>query len=172
MFRPRYTITDRVNNALLAIERARGFLDAANLKEEWLEGKRNPSDGGPAWRDSVLNFGLGQIKGGLPDRAMTRDLSWEPSYHELTIDELKSPDDIRQISYDVGVQLGHGHVSELESLLADQFRYAQYKKLERFGGRVSEVATLMVEEMLEAWEVFREEAARQGLVEPQTPTNN
>jgi Fic family protein len=40
MFRPRYTITDRVNNALLAIERARGFLDAANLKEEWLEGKR------------------------------------------------------------------------------------------------------------------------------------
>jgi Fic family protein len=40
MFRPRYTITDRVNNALLEIERARGFLDAANLKEEWLEGKQ------------------------------------------------------------------------------------------------------------------------------------
>lgn len=40
MFRPRYTITDRVNNALLEIERARGFLDAANLKEEWLEDKR------------------------------------------------------------------------------------------------------------------------------------
>ena len=40
MFRPRYTITDRMNRALLEIERARGFLDAANLKEEWLEGKR------------------------------------------------------------------------------------------------------------------------------------
>jgi Fic family protein len=40
MFRPRYTITDAVNNALLEIERARGFLDAANLKEEWLEDKR------------------------------------------------------------------------------------------------------------------------------------
>jgi Fic family protein len=40
MFRPRYTITDRVNNALLEIERARGFLDAANLKEDWLEDRR------------------------------------------------------------------------------------------------------------------------------------
>jgi Fic family protein len=40
MFRPRYAITDAVNNALLQIERARGFLDAANLKEEWLVGKR------------------------------------------------------------------------------------------------------------------------------------
>jgi len=40
MFRPRYTITDGVNNALLEIERARGFLDAANLKEEWLESKQ------------------------------------------------------------------------------------------------------------------------------------
>ena len=40
MYRPKYTITDRVNNALLEIERARGFLDAANLKEDWLEGKR------------------------------------------------------------------------------------------------------------------------------------
>jgi hypothetical protein len=95
--------------------------------------------------------------------------SWEPGYHELAIDELESPDDIRQIAYDVGVQLGHGHVSEQESLLADQFRYAQVQKLERFGGRVAEVATMMVEAMLEAWEVFREEAARQGLVELQVP---
>jgi Fic family protein len=40
MFRPRYTISDRMNRALLEIERARGFLDAANLKEDWLSGKR------------------------------------------------------------------------------------------------------------------------------------
>jgi len=42
----------------------------------WLEGKRNPADGSPAWRDMVLNFSLGQIKQGLPERAMTRDLEW------------------------------------------------------------------------------------------------
>jgi Fic family protein len=40
MYRPRFTITNRITTALLEVERARGFLDAANLREEWLEGKR------------------------------------------------------------------------------------------------------------------------------------
>ena len=43
---------------------------------KWLDSKRNPSAGDPKWRDAVLNFVLGQIKGGLPERAMTRDLDW------------------------------------------------------------------------------------------------
>ena len=43
---------------------------------EWLETKRNPQDGSPRWRESVLNFALGQISEGLPERAMTRDLDW------------------------------------------------------------------------------------------------
>ena len=42
----------------------------------WLESKRETTPEGPAWRDSVLNFVLGQIKAGLPERAMTRDLNW------------------------------------------------------------------------------------------------
>ena len=37
--------------------------------KEWLE---RQSD----WRPTVLNFSLGQIKNGLPERAMTRDLTW------------------------------------------------------------------------------------------------
>ena len=37
MFNPKFTITNRINNSLLEIERARGFLDAAGLKEEWIE---------------------------------------------------------------------------------------------------------------------------------------
>ncbi|RKX55846.1 MAG: Fic family protein, partial [Thermotoga sp.] len=36
MFKPRFTITHSINNALLEIERARGFLEAAKLKEEWI----------------------------------------------------------------------------------------------------------------------------------------
>lgn len=36
----------------------------------WLETKRE------SWRPAVLNFALGQIKQGLPERAMTRDLAW------------------------------------------------------------------------------------------------
>jgi len=37
MFEPKFTITNKINNALLEIERARGFLDAANLKDEWIK---------------------------------------------------------------------------------------------------------------------------------------
>jgi methionyl-tRNA synthetase len=43
---------------------------------EWLESKRRPAGDDPAWRETVLNFALGQIRGGLPERAMTRDLAW------------------------------------------------------------------------------------------------
>ncbi len=42
----------------------------------WLEGKRAPVGDEPAWRETTLNFALGQIKGSLPERAMTRDLEW------------------------------------------------------------------------------------------------
>ena len=42
----------------------------------WLEAKRSPAGGSPKWREHVLNFSLGQIKQGLPERAMTRDLDW------------------------------------------------------------------------------------------------
>ena len=38
--------------------------------QEWLESKKGQ------WRSSVLNFALGQIKQGLPERSMTRDIAW------------------------------------------------------------------------------------------------
>ncbi|MBL8879673.1 MAG: methionine--tRNA ligase [Phycisphaerales bacterium] len=38
--------------------------------QNWLETKRGQ------WRVAPLNFALGQIKQGLPERAMTRDISW------------------------------------------------------------------------------------------------
>jgi methionyl-tRNA synthetase len=37
---------------------------------QWLESKQG------GWRPHVLNFALGQIRQGLPERAMTRDISW------------------------------------------------------------------------------------------------
>jgi Fic family protein len=37
MFEPKFTITNKINNFLLEIERARGFLEAAKLKKEWIK---------------------------------------------------------------------------------------------------------------------------------------
>jgi methionyl-tRNA synthetase len=38
--------------------------------QQWLETKQGQ------WRPNVLNFALGQIKQGLPERSMTRDIAW------------------------------------------------------------------------------------------------
>jgi len=35
-FKPKFTITPRINKALVEIERVRGFLDAVKLKDDWL----------------------------------------------------------------------------------------------------------------------------------------
>ncbi len=35
MFEPKFTISNSITKVLLEIERARGFLDAAKLKEAW-----------------------------------------------------------------------------------------------------------------------------------------
>ena len=55
------------------------YLSLARFEEplgRWLESKRTATPDSPAWREWILNFTLGQIRGGLPERAMTRDLSW------------------------------------------------------------------------------------------------
>jgi Fic family protein len=36
LFNPKYTITPKINKALVEIERVRGFLDAVKLKDEWI----------------------------------------------------------------------------------------------------------------------------------------
>jgi len=37
MFEPKFTITNKINNSLLEIERVRGFLEATKLKKEWIK---------------------------------------------------------------------------------------------------------------------------------------
>src|SRR3972149_1753046 len=37
MYRPKFIITNKINNELLEIERTRGFLDAAQLKGDWIK---------------------------------------------------------------------------------------------------------------------------------------
>jgi peptide methionine sulfoxide reductase MsrA len=40
-FSPRFTITNSITNALTEIERARGFLEAANLSQDWVKKMSN-----------------------------------------------------------------------------------------------------------------------------------
>ena len=41
MFKPKFTITNSIANTLTTIERARGFLEAATLSDEWVAKMQN-----------------------------------------------------------------------------------------------------------------------------------
>ena len=41
-FIPRFSITNAIAAALTEIERARGFLDAASLSDEWIDSEVDP----------------------------------------------------------------------------------------------------------------------------------
>lgn len=41
MFKPKFTITNKITNGITQIERVRGFLEAAELKKEWLSEMRS-----------------------------------------------------------------------------------------------------------------------------------
>lgn len=44
---------------------------------DWLRAKKEGANGGISWRPTVINQSLGRIESeGLPERAMTRDLTW------------------------------------------------------------------------------------------------
>jgi len=67
---PRSVITGRPAEVR---ETTHWYLRLSDFEEplrQWLETKRGQ------WRPNVLNFALGQIKQGLPERSMTRDLTW------------------------------------------------------------------------------------------------
>lgn len=78
----------------------------------WLEGKRSPVADQPAWRDTVLNFALGQIKQGLPERAMTRDLDWGVP---VPLDDPDAKDKVLYVWFDAPI----GYVSFTAQHCAD-----------------------------------------------------
>jgi len=87
----------------LRLQEFEGFL------KEWLESKRTPSGAEPAWRETVLNFTLGQIKQGLPERAMTRDLDWGVP---VPLDDPDAADKVLYVWFDAPI----GYVSFTASL--------------------------------------------------------
>jgi hypothetical protein len=105
-----------------------------------------------------------QILGHVPDARSDGPLwwikSWEPSYQELTLDDLRSPDELREIAYDSGVQLGQGHVRGLEGSEGELGQRAAIEVAERYESKVRELSSRLVADMLEAWEICRADAGR------------
>jgi hypothetical protein len=79
--------------------------------------------------------------------------AWPLNYEELRIDDLRSPEELEEVVYDAGVQLGLGHPKRWSAHEAERLRRALAAGLpER---RVREAAAELAAETRAAWERFR-----------------
>jgi hypothetical protein len=81
--------------------------------------------------------------------------SWEPSYRELRIDTLSSPEELGEIVHDAAAQLGHGHAWTPEDDPGEALRARALERLERMEPLLRATALRLAENLVEAWEVFR-----------------
>ena len=70
--------------------------------------------------------------------------NWEPSYREVRISDLRSVDDLSDIAFDAGVQLGGA--GTLVSV-----RTQTLSSLRRLEGRLRKVTDTMIAELLAGW---------------------
>jgi hypothetical protein len=73
--------------------------------------------------------------------------SWDPSYHEVNLNDLQSVTDLADIAYDAGVQLGAGAVGAGDEALRQ--RLAAW--IERGEPRLRRIARELVGELLRGW---------------------
>ena len=81
--------------------------------------------------------------------------SWEPSYRELRLDALLSPEELAEVVHDAAVQLGTGHARSPEGDPGEALRAQKLEWLERMEPRMRDVALRLTEDLLEAWGIFR-----------------
>lgn len=87
--------------------------------------------------------------------------SWQPDYRELdAAHDLTSPDELGELAYHVGLQLGRGHIRQIATPFDDQLRRAVRDMLRDYGSRIRATIDSMTERTLASWQHFRDEAAR------------
>jgi len=86
--------------------------------------------------------------------------SWEPSYHEIAIDEFRTVDELSDIVYDSGLQLGSGSVQRFDGSVDSSVRRESLASLAALEPRLRQVADTLVEEVLRGWHRFRGDGRR------------
>jgi len=77
--------------------------------------------------------------------------SWDPSYGELHVGDLRSAHDLAAVAYDAGVQLGAGSLREEPESRAAPIRTRQLAALARLERRISDETARLVDELLLGW---------------------
>jgi hypothetical protein len=121
----------------------------------------------PAFRVILGNQQLGRLKhkilvagpdDEIPDMTVPGEnlsnwwiRSWEPSYREIQLDDLRSVEDLSALVYDSGVQLGAGSIYATTAPDAATFRAESLAAISRLEPRLRNETKSLVEEMLRGW---------------------
>jgi hypothetical protein len=81
--------------------------------------------------------------------------SWDPSYRELSLDDLHSVQDLAAIVYDSGVQLGAGCLKDEVGLQGAAARKRELASVARLERRIRDEASALVEQLLLGWKELK-----------------
>jgi hypothetical protein len=104
---------------------------------------------------------LGYVPRGNDEDELERPLwvqSWSHDYRELSVADVESADELAEVSYDVGVQLGLGHTVQIAAPLDVQLRYAQRAMLDAYRGEIAAFADTQATASQNAWKQFHDAA--------------
>ena len=86
--------------------------------------------------------------------------SWVDNYEEVDLDEVfGSPEELSEVAYDIGVQLGRGHPNQIAYPLDIQIRREQLMLLDLHRKELKEVCAEMADEIVDAWTLFTENSS-------------
>ena len=82
--------------------------------------------------------------------------AWVENYSEIDIDEdFGSVEEVTEVAFDVGLQLGRGHVKAIAQPLDLQLRREQLRLIDRDEEKIKTICRELTELTVEAWERFK-----------------
>ena len=82
--------------------------------------------------------------------------AWVDNYAEVAIDQtFQSPEELAEVAYDIGVQLGRGHPNQIGAPLDLQFRLEQIRLLDLHQTELKMECRRFADRVTTAWNRFR-----------------
>lgn len=89
--------------------------------------------------------------------------SWVDNYKEVKIEtSFSAREDLQEVAYDVGVQLGKGHIKHIAYPLDLQLRREQLRLIDSARDQIAAACDELARLTVDAWEMFCREAKRKG----------
>ncbi len=87
--------------------------------------------------------------------------AWVDNYKEIKIEKsFESVEDLQEVAYDVGVQLGRGHTKQIAAPLDIQLRREQIRRLTLYEDKLKETCLELTELVIAAWQEFESAVAQ------------